>query len=355
MKHIYIIALALYQVSAFAHQDFRRTITYENSKVIVRITTGFDYEEISKVSMIGDLAGKILDYYKYEDPILLEFDHSYLNPGYGTDYFISFDKGEYYENDSITRENHGKVLERRCLVIRQVGHSFDFQKTIKLVEFALNNKSLIKNSQRKYKYDKGYNQYVISSIDTTAINNYIEIKASDVIKKIIKNTVDRPEFDDFFRISYNWSSDIYSVTLTEKDRTTKKILKLDNIKHFLRLYQNAYVFDTDSTFYLITSYYNKYKISDKFLIENLRSENWTYEINPISNDYSALAIYSTRKKQQNMWQEIHDKDSLGHIDLAHTHKEYLEYEVNTHYKRIIIIDTENFQILQSLNDVFIEK
>lgn len=90
-----LIFILFSTAKAFAHQDFWMTKTFGNVKV--RIKTGFRYEEINKVWIIGELAQNLCNELKYKDTVFLDFNHAYT--GYcSPDYFISFGDGSIIQN-----------------------------------------------------------------------------------------------------------------------------------------------------------------------------------------------------------------------------------------------------------------
>ncbi|MBL4774192.1 MAG: hypothetical protein JKX98_11615 [Alcanivoracaceae bacterium] len=77
--------------SVIVHQDFCTVKDYSNVKI--SITSGYNYEEIQKAELIGQLAKKISKKLNYSKQLFLDFDHaytSYCEPNF----IIAFDKGE---------------------------------------------------------------------------------------------------------------------------------------------------------------------------------------------------------------------------------------------------------------------
>jgi hypothetical protein len=67
--------------TTFAHKDFWKVADFGNVKV--RVKTGFQYEEINKAFIIGQLAEKLSKDLNYADTIFLDFNHlpCYQEPG----------------------------------------------------------------------------------------------------------------------------------------------------------------------------------------------------------------------------------------------------------------------------------
>jgi len=355
MKKLIIICFCLFQNVALAHQDVRHTITYPDSRVIVRITTGYDYEEISKVTMIGELAGRLLKKTNHQRPILLEFEHAYTTPEASNEYFVSWDQGEYFQiTDSISSYYYRNVLDRPGIVIRQTGYSFSFENTMKLLEFAIENTNGIRKHQRKYEYDR----FVINSLDTVLLNGVVREELSESLQLFISsNKIQRREFDDFSMTSYYWQSGEYFITYRNDDSTYSEALKLKSIKHFERLFYFTFIFDTDSSFYVVSSnhpYKPAYNLSQKFIITDLNNNHVPYRLSYISGDFVALKIYSKKLVKRSMTTEYEPDDTLVELNLKQPGQEIHEFEVPVEYMRVLVIDVKNSKILQSLNEIFEE-
>jgi hypothetical protein len=73
-KNILIfLLLLLTSITVSAHQDF--FVVNEFGNVKTRIKTGYEYEEIKKVQIIGELAELLAKKLNYNEPILLDFNH----------------------------------------------------------------------------------------------------------------------------------------------------------------------------------------------------------------------------------------------------------------------------------------
>ena len=110
----------------------------------MRIKTGFDYEEINKVFIFGQLAEKLPEF-DYTDPIFLDFNHHYTGDC-EPDYFVSFDKGaiEYTLGGA---DKPKPFLSKKSIVVRQVSRQFEAKTTLYLIEYAIKNLSKVKADQ----------------------------------------------------------------------------------------------------------------------------------------------------------------------------------------------------------------
>ncbi len=126
-----------------AHQDFYVTKTFDN--LTVRIKTGYEYGEINKLKILGELGQRMLEKADYKGKILIDFNHYYTGKC-EPDYFISYDNGSIkYTWDNNLRPK--SVLSSSGLVIRIVSSRIDYKKTLELLNYAIENKDYIKKNQ----------------------------------------------------------------------------------------------------------------------------------------------------------------------------------------------------------------
>lgn len=97
----------------YAHQDFYTIKDYGNVKV--RVQTGYNYEEINRALIIGQLAEELTKELEYKRPFFLDFIHNYMTDNEKASYFISFDNGTFLDNGILLNE---KLFENNVLVIR---------------------------------------------------------------------------------------------------------------------------------------------------------------------------------------------------------------------------------------------
>jgi hypothetical protein len=253
-KHILTLILVLTFGTVFAHQDFWMTKDFGNVKV--RIKTGFEYEEISKVFIIGQLAEQFSKQLNYTNKIFLDFNHHYT----GTcdpDYFISFDKGKI-QNSWSGADKEKDFLEEKSIVVRQVSRRFDAETTLKLLEYAIKNIGQINSSQKEIDYNKNYCQWIINSIDTTKIKTMLLEPASNQLKTALTLKIEKTEKEFKYGLSYFFKDNKYSIFSREYNKDDKTLLTLDNIYDLRKIGSSTMlIFDTDSTFYYVNQYQNK--------------------------------------------------------------------------------------------------
>lgn len=289
MKHIkYILTILLILVfrPASAHQDFWLVKDFGNVKVKIR--TGFKYEEINKVFIIGQLTEKLAIELGYKDQIFLDFNHHYtgfVEP----DHFISFDNGA---TDTVQDHSYYNepILSEKSIVVRQVAQQFNAKITLKLVEYAIRNLSEIKRNQTLIEYFKNYCHWRIQSLDSLQIKDIVKRPLSQEIINVMSTKIYRPEDAFSIGVTYNFNKGKFTLIKRYHTNTEIKIKTLDNIYDFQEVNGNsAFVFDTDSSFYFL-SLNGDTPISKRHVIEN-RFENYRpYNIENIGDGKIAISF-----------------------------------------------------------------
>lgn len=292
-RNILTLILGLAFGTAFAHKDFWMTRDFGNIKV--RIKTGYEYEEINKVFIIGQLAEQFSKQLNYTEKIFLDFNHHYTG-NCEPDYFISFDKGKI-EYSSIGADKEKDFLKEKSIVVRQVSRNFDAKTTLKLLEYAIQNVGQIKFSQKKIHYNKNYCQWIINSIDTTRIKKILLESQSNQLKTVLKLKIENLEKEFVFGLSYFFKDNKYSIFSRSYDQDDKTLLTLKNIYHINKIGNSTMmIFDTDSTFY----YVNQNKVSKRHLINNNYNYYRPYKVEGIDRDKISInfTYYSNEEGRQ---------------------------------------------------------
>jgi hypothetical protein len=259
----------------YAHQDFWMTNTF--GKVKVRIKTGFDYEEINKAWIIGELANKLAKNLEYRDTIFLDFNHNYTEDCL-PDYFISFDDGSIKQTWSGAETVY--FLKNKALVIREVSRKFNAATTLRLLEYAILNLSSIKSSQKPLTYNKNYCQWLINTIDISLTRQIATKKPSATIIQVLSNRIYKSKKADktFYNISYYFQNGLYHICYNDYKVKDSVLLITDNIYQFKVIsFNEAIVFNTDSTFYFIQGVNNPHA-SKMWTIQNKNDFYRPYEI-----------------------------------------------------------------------------
>ncbi len=296
-KYILTFILSLIIKPAFCHQDFWTTKDFGNVKV--RIKTGFHYEEIKKVFLLGQLAQRFAKDLNYSEPIFLDFNHYYVgncNP----DYFVSYDKGKISYSWSDANEEKD-FLKDKAIVIRQVDRYFDARKTLKLLEYAILNVSTIKVTQKQIEYNENYCQWRINSIDTTFIKKLFEEPYSEKITKALNLKIYRAEEDFKYGISYFLQENKYKIFTRIYDKNDTDLLAMNNI-HAINKFDSstAIVFDSDSSFY----YLNQFKPpSKRHIINNINKNYMPLKIENIGGNKVSIYFWYYSKEDGNQPRE----------------------------------------------------
>lgn len=263
--YLLIIIWGLPFTSSFAHQDFWVVKDYANVKV--RVKTGYNYEEINKAFIIGQLAEKLAKELNYSDQIFLDFNHQYVEDCTPA-YFISFDKGKIeYTRDRASEEKD--YLSQNTVVVRQVSRQFNAIATLKLLEYSIQDISSVKALQKQIEYDQNFCQWRINTIDTILIATQLNKPTSDLINKLLKTRIERPVEDDKPGISYYVQDNLYKLYTKGLDNKTREIFTLRYIYDILETEAGTLVFDSDTSFYLIEfNLLESSEISTKHIIDN---------------------------------------------------------------------------------------
>lgn len=319
LRIIFTIMLLLNIGTVFAHQDLWLTKDFGNVKV--RIETGYFYEEISKVFIIGQLAEKFAKQINYNDKIFLDFNHYYTgncNP----DYFISYDKGKIQESWNDKEKDY---LKKKSIVVRQVSRKFDAETTLKLIEYAIENISQIKSSQKSIFYNKNYCQWNINSIDTAQIKKALLNPLSEQLRGVLTLKIEKIDNNFQYGLSYFFKDNKYTIFSREYNKEDTTLLVLDNIYGFEKIGNyNAIVFDTDSSFYYVSQ--NKNMVSERQVIENKYNNYRPYDVQSIG--VNKISIY--------FWYYLKEED----IQRKH---------------RILIYLTEEDELIQDLDKLIENK
>src|SRR5690606_11721498 len=257
---ILIIILMLPFHAVQAHSDFFYTKEYGNVKAT--ILTGFHYEEINKVFILGQLAEKLAEELNYKEPIFLYFRHHYTSRKVTHQYYISYGRAK---NDRLyTRDDDGwqehDFMDEDATVIRQAGKNLDITSTLKLLEYAIGNLSYIKSHQKLIEQQRGGTfRYRFYSIDHQPIRKQLGTKASSLVTAALKNKIFRPEnFSErefWTGCSYYWQNNQFHIfwrsrhfnkETNKREFTDKHLFTLDTLHLFKEIENLDYlIFDTD--------------------------------------------------------------------------------------------------------------
>ena len=253
--------------NALAHRDFFKEGDFGNVKV--RIKTGYQYEEINKCFIFGQLAEKLAKELNYSEPVFIFFDHNYTaNYNCKSDFFISYTQVE------LQHLGNGVFLKDNAILIHQIAKQFQAEPLLKLLEYAILNLENIKSAQTEIQYNKNHRNMEIKTIDTLSIKEILNASNSDLLNNVLQLRMDRPEEDFRKGISYYWQNSRYFVFLKYPDidlspTQESVLLEIENIYGFQKFMESsAIIFDTDSSFYAVKQHISIPFGSGEFIFEN---------------------------------------------------------------------------------------
>jgi hypothetical protein len=282
-------------LTVFANQDF--WVIKEFGNIKTRISTGYNYEEIKKVQIIGKLAEILAKEMNYGEPILLDFNHFYVGIAKPT-YFLSFDNGVInYKNSS--GENGIELLTQDGIVVRQISNRFDIINTLKMLEYSIINYISIKKEQKEIEYDENYCDWVINSISASQIVNVLKNNETKLIENIRNKKIYRPgnEFKGGF--TYFWKDEKYNVIFKTKNIEIP-IITLTNIYNIQQIRNTIFIFEKSTEFIVVDAYKRKI-ISRKLKLEDAEENYHPYKIEPLTTDLYTIKFSYFSKEPVNQY------------------------------------------------------
>ncbi len=289
--------------TALAHGDYFYEKKYGNVKV--SILTGFDYEEINKVFILGKLASKLAKKLNYNKPIFLYFKHHYLTED-KPEYYISSSRGKEDRQDINNNEDWQEFnhLKQEAIVLQQMGNYFDIASTLKLLEYAINNTTFIKSNQELIEYhrEKTTFRYRFYSINQKPIKEQLAKKSSKLIAATQKNKIYRTENfserefttgcsyywqDNKFHLF--WRSRDYNSNTNKAEFNDNHLLTLDSLYIFQEIENLDYaIFNTRKSFYYTDQHQRK--ISKNHIIEDAQGYYRPFKVRKIAFDKVSLSM-----------------------------------------------------------------
>jgi len=269
-----------------AHKDFR--VVKKFGTVTTRIKTGYKYEEIKKIQIIGELAEQLAKKLNYNEPILLDFDHHYVGVTEPI-YYLSFDDGEI-KYKYVRTKNKQTILNKKRIVVRQVSSEFDIINTLKMLEYSIRNWATIEKEQKKVeRWD-----CIINSIDTNKSIDILDSKETEVIKEIKNTKIYRHEKSFRSGITYFWQNDKYNIVFVEKGKE-KIITSFTRIYDIQKKHDIVFIFETPAEF-IVFDTHKKEIVSKKLKIKNAEKNYKPYKINNIEDNKYSISFYYRSKE-----------------------------------------------------------
>lgn len=296
MKKLIIIFLVIISSNeVFGHQDFYVMNNFGN--VQTRIKTGYNFEQINIVKIIGKLSNQLSKELNYKGPIFLDFNHAYIE-NITPDYFISYGKGliKY----TWTKDKQKSPLKRSGIVVRQVSHEFDIETTLKLIEYSISNINAIKKNQNEITYEQNYCQWKIPSIDILEIQKILNHGLSEEINKVLarKTYLNSPDWN--FGIDYFYQNREFHF-LVKAYNGVKDTLALSTNSIFQTVEIDSgteIVFESDSTFYCVGWRGNDRVISKQHYLKSIKGNFQTFKVKNIGDDLVSIHMSRFRSKEE---------------------------------------------------------
>lgn len=284
-KFMLYISLGLISISVRAHEGIGLTQDYGNVRVLSYKDS--DVEAFRKAFVIGQLVEKLAHELKYGDPIYLDFRHNmFRQDSLPPVYHVAFETFSY-------RDEEGEISEK--LVVRQYANDYDVSDILKLVEYAVEHKSIIKQQQAEKENAIKYGTRKFPSIDDKKIRTIQEAPTSPIVEKIMHTRIDRPLFSDErpSDITYYWQDDQYHIYRhrwgrKDDDQPDVVLLTVPSIQQFATLDLVFLIFDTPSSFYYLNiNHYDKdtrlNKVSSRHILADIGEIDFGKEATAISN------------------------------------------------------------------------
>ncbi|WP_159523839.1 hypothetical protein [Sunxiuqinia indica] len=264
----------LFPQTGFSHSDYGYDAQYGN--VSVSITTGFHYEEIRKAFILGMYAEKLSEEMNFDHKIVISYKHCYVEPDFQSNYYLSVGKGEYtwdtgssvYDQQSRKSSPYiitGELSAEEGLVLSIFAYKISIPQVLNIIEYGIKNYEGIRHQQVEYNNQKQlYSTYTLKSINREKIITISYNPQSQTILDVLNERFYRPEtywdkketfdseridyycqFGQFF--IYGHKIIRYSPPVEIEDTV---LAVLDNIYWLDRpRYNNAVIFDSDSSFF----------------------------------------------------------------------------------------------------------
>lgn len=276
---LFPILFILAYYNSYAHKDFFVDTTFENVKVIIK--TGFVYEEINKVKIIGQYVRELSKKLAYKDTILLYFDHFYVDTC-TPEYYISYDS--YDKDYNYKYKAHSKNF--KGLIITQIASSYNIVSTLKLVEYAINNIDYIKKQQFVQKSETPYCFDTFKSIDRKWTNKIVKSPIGNNAKAVIGKKIYGPKYAGAMYYAEN-NRYVLEIQISSVyfNQSFNNIIAIQDFN-----YNSFIIFDTDSSFYCILG--NERKISQKQIIPDVKGYYRPIKISQIGHNLIAITLRS---------------------------------------------------------------
>lgn len=182
----------LFSINCYSHKNRVVAENYGNVKVYMR--TGFDYSDIYKTKIVGQLAEKLSNRLQYKDTVFIEYIQDYAKEYSDDLYLLEYNNSNFkiiggIKSDYKTPSNgHG-------LSIRIYTDRIDIVNVLKLIEFTINNREKTNSFLTKKSIEYNVYEYreLLGPLTSLATNdeviNQIFASDSELINEFIKEKI----------------------------------------------------------------------------------------------------------------------------------------------------------------------
>src|SRR5690606_6143685 len=163
-----IFSIILILPSAFSRGSMQ-TQDYGNIRVFS--ASNYDFEEFRKAFIIGQLAKKLTDKLQYTDAVYLDFYHNHYDIDNLPPIF-------HLSIQQIDNRGRNSTSGDEKIVIRQYAYQYDFEGMLKLLEYAINNKTQIKQQQTVKRNPSAHGTRSFLSINDEGIQDVLQKPSS---------------------------------------------------------------------------------------------------------------------------------------------------------------------------------
>jgi len=316
MKGCFVLVLLLCVMKpVWGHSDLIVKNKYGNVEVWCQF--GFNqHEERFKARMIGQLVENLSREMDYKQLIILNFIHSYV------DDMVPLYKLQCRQGGA------GDTL-----VFNLEAKTYNVMKTLQLIEYGIKNKERVLREQRDTTFETRYwGSCTETSLEGRKINEILNRKVSPLVDKILANKIYRPK-DDYDKISegftYYFQDNKYHIFYKKWDGSGRVLLELDHIYQFGQLVYPAFVltsrcgviFDTDSTFYVLTrdnlaeEEVAHYFISERHTVTGVRDVYRPYDLAEIGDGNIIIGISRISRPVRNLLYRVKDDYLIQDLDV----------------------------------------
>ncbi len=240
MKKAVLFIFLSFTIASYGHQD--KYYEYKYDQVTVMINTGFYFEEINNVKIIGQYAAMLCKELDYNEPVALYFEHDYTHElegknfeflSYGLDYLV-FDR----KNNYIVKGDDPRIENKIDKIsISQYGYHFTISETLNFLLHGIENKDDIKSLTVKENIQGFYSGLKILSLKQSVIKK-VKAKENSIVKKILKEKVYINPTDDIpehmkYDLDVSYYSQYNKYTLFDGSNFGDEIKDIDTVEQIM--------------------------------------------------------------------------------------------------------------------------